>query len=71
LEKFKLTNGERLLELEKELVEARGQLEADFTAQYKIPRTPVDLRDKVAEYLMANPLVPWDTAIASLPHFHS
>jgi hypothetical protein len=71
LEKFKFTNGDRVIELERQLAEARAQLEVDFTAQYKTPRTPRDLRDNVAEYLRVNPLEPWDTAIASLPHIHS
>jgi DNA topoisomerase VI subunit B len=67
LEKFKNTHGDNVLDLEKQLAEAKSQLEEDFAGQYKAPRTPKDLREQVAEYLTANPLEPWDMAIASLP----
>jgi hypothetical protein len=67
LEKFKNTNGDRVLELERQLAEAKGQLEVDFAAQYRTPRTPRDLRKQVGEYLRENPLEPWDKAIAAVP----
>jgi hypothetical protein len=67
LESFKTANGDKVLDLEKQLADAKSQLEEDFAGQYKAPRTPKDLREQVAEYLTANPLEPWDNAIKSLP----
>jgi hypothetical protein len=63
---FKISDGEYVRAIEAQLEEARAQLEKDFDAQYKLPRTPEDLQEQVAEYLHLNPLVPWDTAIVAL-----
>jgi hypothetical protein len=63
---FKITDGEQVRAIEVQLEEARAQLEKDFDAHYKPPRTPEDLREQVAEYLHLNTLVPWDTAIAEI-----